>query len=80
MYNHQVIVKSENIKQLKAVGSNLRKARLSVDLTQEELARKVDITTNYYARLERGETLPSLTTLYKIAQATKTTMARILTF
>ena len=68
------------IKPLKPVGANLRKARLKADLTQEELADQVGITRNYYACLERGETLPSLTTLYKIAKATKTTMAQILTF
>ena len=32
------------IKPLRPVGTNLRKSRLKVDLTQEELARQVGIT------------------------------------
>ena len=67
-------------KDLQTLAANLRKARLDANLTQEELARKVGITTNYYARIERGDGLPALNTLYRITKVTKTPAARILPF
>lgn len=41
----------------------LRKARKDLGLTQEEVAKKVGIITNHYARIERGEVKPSYDTL-----------------
>jgi len=34
---------------------DLKRARERAGLTQEELAEKIGITSNHYARLERGE-------------------------
>lgn len=50
----------------KKIGSNLQKARKARRYTQEEVARSADLTTNYYATLERGEAIASVETLYKI--------------
>ena len=50
----------------KTIGANLQKARKARRYTQEEVAKKVDVTTNYYATLERGEATASIETYYAI--------------
>lgn len=53
------------------VGKRLKKAREEKDLTQLEVADKVNISVNYYARIERGEVSPSLETLKDIMRILK---------
>ena len=77
LYNYQTVM---NDKELRILAGNLRKARKTANLTQEGLARKADITSSYYARLERGEYLPSLNTLRKIIKATGSKSSQILPF
>jgi len=43
--------------------------RISKGMTQDQLAKKVGTKQSGIARLERGETLPSLTLLEKVAKA-----------
>jgi transcriptional regulator with XRE-family HTH domain len=50
----------------KIIGANLQKARKARRYTQEEVAKKVDVSTNYYATLERGEATASIETYYAI--------------
>ncbi|MGD8373400.1 MAG: helix-turn-helix transcriptional regulator [Candidatus Woesebacteria bacterium] len=50
----------------KVIGANLQKTRKELHLTQEEAAKKVGLTTNYYAMLERGEATASIETYYAI--------------
>jgi len=54
-------------KQIKAsLATNLRKARRAADLTQLEVANEVGTDVTYYAKLERGEAIPSLKMLEKV--------------
>ena len=46
--------------------SNLRKQQR---YTQKAIADLATLDPNYYAKIERGEGVPSLKTLYKIAKA-----------
>lgn len=48
------------------IGTNLKKARKLQRLTQEEVAEMVNVSTNYYATLERGEATASIETYYAI--------------
>jgi transcriptional regulator with XRE-family HTH domain len=50
----------------KTIGANLQKARKARRYTQEEVAKKVDVTANYYATLERGEATAAIETYYAI--------------
>ncbi len=50
----------------KTIGLNLQKARKARRYTQEEVAKEVDVTANYYATLERGEATASIETYYAI--------------
>lgn len=51
----------------------LKNARRLAGLTQEEAARKLDVTSRTYARWERGETAGFLRELDRIAAAFSTT-------
>lgn len=51
------------------VGSNIRRYRLEHNLTQDQLAEKVGISTSFCANLERGKKSMSLMTLRDIADA-----------
>lgn len=53
------------------IGKQLKLARLNDGLTQVELADKVDSDTNYYAKVERGEVVPSLKLLIKLVETLK---------
>ena len=45
------------------IAEKLKKARKEAKLTQLEVAEKVNISVNYYARIERGEVNSSMETL-----------------
>lgn len=51
----------------KEVGYRIRKIRESKDLNQQNMADKLEITAGAYAKIERGETDPSITRLFQIA-------------
>lgn len=51
------------------IGHQLQQARRQRDLTQSEVAKRADTTVNHYAKIERGEVVPSLKTLEKILKA-----------
>lgn len=51
------------------LGATARKARLARRLTQADVAERVGCSTEFYARIERGKTLPSVPTLAAIARA-----------
>ncbi len=68
------------IKKKKIVGDNLKQAREKAKLTQLEVAAKASINVNYYARIERGETEPSMDTLNNLAKALKIKFSDIFTF
>ncbi|MCI8999687.1 MAG: helix-turn-helix transcriptional regulator [Clostridia bacterium] len=59
--------------QLKKVGKNYQKARISSGTTQEDASEVVELSPSYISDLERGKTLGSIHTLialcnlYKIA-------------
>jgi transcriptional regulator with XRE-family HTH domain len=55
----------------KLIGTRIRKLRESLDLTQENMAVELDITAGAYAKIERGETDPSITRLKQIADILK---------
>jgi transcriptional regulator with XRE-family HTH domain len=51
------------------IGRELSQARQRKDLTQAEVAKHAGTNTNYYAKLERGEAVPSLKMLEKVVKA-----------
>lgn len=55
------------------IGRNLQAARKQAGLTQVELATKAGIDDNYYAKIERGQAVPSLSTFLNILKVLKVT-------
>jgi len=58
----------------------LLKARKAVGLTQFEVAKKVGTDVTYYAKLERGESVPSLKMLEKVLKVLKLKSSDVLPF
>ena len=52
-------------------GKRIKVAREKLNLTQAEIARKADMTVNYYAMIERGEVNPSYEKIKSIAKVLK---------
>jgi transcriptional regulator with XRE-family HTH domain len=59
------------------IGDNLKRQRIRKALTQEELARRAELTTASVARIERNETEPRMSTLRKLAKALKVDPAEL---
>lgn len=53
-------------------GNIVRTKREDMSMTQEILAEKSDLTTNYVGSLERGERNVGLEVIYKLAEALQT--------
>ncbi len=53
----------------KAIGSAAREARKTLQLTQEDAAERINVSVEFYARIERGNSLPSIGTFARIVSA-----------
>ena len=53
----------------KVIAANIKKYRKQLNMTQEKLAEKADISTTYVANIECGKTWVSDKTLEKISEA-----------
>lgn len=67
-------------KTAKQIGHNLKQQREHQGFTQSDFANKVGINTNYYAKLEQGQSTPSLQMLERIVKALKIHSSNILPF
>lgn len=54
-----------------AVGNRIRDLRKERNISQEDLANEAEIPLSQIGRIERGETNPTISTLYVLAQALK---------
>ncbi len=59
-------------------GENVRKLRLSLGLSQEELAEKANLHRNYIGGIERGERNLGLINLVELARALSVKPAKLL--
>ena len=64
----------------KHISAKLRTLRLNKNMTQAEVAKLATTDTNYYAKIERGEAVPSLKTFLKIVRALKAKSSDILPY
>ena len=58
-----------NNKNLEIFGKKIRSTRLSLGMTQEELALRIQSSRSFISSLELGKTNPSLLTLIKVCHA-----------
>lgn len=52
-----------------SIGVSARQARLARELTQADIAERIGLSPEFYARIERGHALPSVPTLVRIGAA-----------
>ncbi|MEM9491193.1 MAG: helix-turn-helix transcriptional regulator, partial [Myxococcota bacterium] len=50
----------------KSIGVAARQARKALHLTQEDAAERINVSSEFYARIERGTSLPSIITFARI--------------
>ncbi len=62
------------------IGKNIKQARENTDFTQADVAQKAEINVNYYARIERGEVIPSMEVLEAILKILKVKSSDVLPF
>jgi DNA-binding XRE family transcriptional regulator len=55
----------------KKLGKKIKLARVEIDLNQTQLAKKIGAKQKSISRYETGASLPSITTLIKIAKVLK---------
>ncbi len=51
------------------LANNIKNLRQQTGLSQDKLAAKADISVRHYQRIEAGENLPTVYTIFKIAHA-----------
>ena len=52
-----------------SIGLAAREARKTLQLTQEDAAERIGVSVEFYARIERGTSLPSIETFARIVSA-----------
>ena len=62
------------------IGRQLQQARRRKAFTQAEVAKRAGTNVNYYAKLERGEAVPSLKMLEKLVKVLGVQSSDILPF
>jgi len=63
----------------KIIGSRIQKTRLETKLTQEQLAEKLRISTNYLSKIETGREKPNLEMIDKICDRLSISLSFLLT-
>ena len=61
-------------------GKRLKKIRIDANLTQEQLAEKIQVSPDFISLIERGERSPSLETIAKIASALNKDISELFRF
>lgn len=74
------MINVKNKKLIIALGSRIRELRIDKGLSQEELANEADIPLSQIGRIERGETNPTISTLFVISEALGTKLTCLLDF
>ena len=65
---------------LNQISSNLSRIRKQQRYTQRAVAEMAGLNPNYYAKVERGDGMPSLKTIHKLAKALEVTATDIVGF
>ena len=60
------------------LGSKLRAARLTAEMTQEQLAIRAKVSREYVSQLERDLKSPTVDVLFRLCRAMKTSAGRLL--
>lgn len=61
-----------------AMGARIRRCRMEMGLTQEQLAEKVELSASFLGHIERGTRTASIDTLVRLCQALEVTADSLL--
>ena len=59
-------------------GATIRRFRKEAGLTQESLAERADLSADFLGFIERGDNVPTLTTILQLARALRVQPSKIL--
>lgn len=62
----------------KTLGRNAQAARVRQELTQADVAERVDLATEVYGRIERGRAFPSIPTFWRLCHVLQESADRLL--
>ena len=71
-------MRAEVVKEAAALGRTLRRLRTEREVSQETLAYDSGVSRTHISAIEKGQHLPTLDTLFKLARALNTSAVRIL--
>ena len=60
------------------IGERLRKTRAALDISLDEASRRTGVSKPMLGQIERGQSVPTITTLWKIATGLKTPLSSFL--
>ena len=60
-----------------AMGKRIRRQRRWMDISQEQLAELVGVSTSFIGHIERGTRVPSLDTIWRMCKALEVSMDHI---
>jgi transcriptional regulator with XRE-family HTH domain len=63
---------------LNMLNDNIKKIRMNRNISQRELARRINMSGQMISKIERGDTTASLETLYKISEALEVPVSELL--
>lgn len=64
----------------KIIGDKFREIRTAKHLTQNDVAQRAGVSTNYYARIERADVSPTLAILEALTESLNVKSSDILPF
>lgn len=67
----------KNARSLKEIGQRIREARKRRNLTQEEVAEMISVSTTYVGFIEQGHRVPSIKTADKISRVLGITLSEL---
>ncbi len=65
---------------LKRLGKNIKRYRLMAGITQEQLAELINVHQTFIAKIEIGQSSPSIKTLYAITRKLNIKLSKIFDF
>jgi transcriptional regulator with XRE-family HTH domain len=65
-------------KEAEMFGGRVRELRDKAGMTQEKLAQAADLTTSFVSTVERGQKMPSLNTILKLARGLRVDAGELL--
>lgn len=74
------VINNRDKKKIKAFGKQLRKLRLEIGISQEELNFRTGLSKNMVGMIERGEVNPTLTTIEAIAEGLGITKKKLMDY